>query len=164
MSLLEQEDWTRWPPDVLSNLNHSVILWFWGTGPFASCKWQKRMGFNLQIQTKYFFCDTGTHRLSHTCKWCRWFCSAFQESNKCLETNSVSVSLSSPQQPMSQELPAQSCVIWVFKVDSIYDKILNFVIILTNINLIFLNVLLFLTSICHAESQTWDKRIRKVFV
>lgn len=27
VSLLEQRCWTRWPPQVLSNLNHSVTLW-----------------------------------------------------------------------------------------------------------------------------------------
>lgn len=26
MSLLEEGDWTRWPPDVPSNLNHSMVL------------------------------------------------------------------------------------------------------------------------------------------
>jgi len=27
--LLEQEDWTRWPPEIPSSLNRLVILWSW---------------------------------------------------------------------------------------------------------------------------------------
>ena len=44
VTLLRQGGWTRWPTDVPSNHNHSVILWFpcfkgrwWGEGLFYGC-------------------------------------------------------------------------------------------------------------------------------
>lgn len=57
VSLVEQGYWTRWPPEVPPNLNHSVILriWTWNQGNRESnwVSWTVLCFYTLTLDIAY---------------------------------------------------------------------------------------------------------------